>query len=89
MYRMELKMFRRTYGNQHNCNDIFVKGALSLLSQKTEEYLLNARISYKSKWWNECEKIPCFTLLWHVRVDIKEGRVIPKINVTIRFYLYM
>lgn len=54
MYRMELKMFRRTYGNQHNCNDIFVKGALSLLSQKTEEYLLNARISYKSKWWNEC-----------------------------------
>lgn len=24
----------RTYGGQHNCNDIYVKGALSLLSQK-------------------------------------------------------
>lgn len=24
----------RTYGGQHNCNDIYVNGALSLLSQK-------------------------------------------------------
>lgn len=24
----------RTYGGQHNCNDIYVKGALSLLNQK-------------------------------------------------------
>lgn len=28
----------RTYGGQHNCNDIYVKGALSLLSQKNAEF---------------------------------------------------
>lgn len=38
----------RTYGGQHNCNDIYVKGALSLLSQKNCRIFLNAKISLKS-----------------------------------------
>lgn len=37
----------RTYGGQHNCNDIYVKGALSLLSQKNCRIFLNAKISLK------------------------------------------
>lgn len=53
----------RTYGSQHNCNDIFVKGALSLLSQKNCRIFLNTRISYKSKCRKECEKFRYFILL--------------------------
>lgn len=50
----------RTYGGQHNCNDIYVKGALSLLSQKNAEFFLNAKISLKSKCTKECEKCRYF-----------------------------
>lgn len=46
----------RTYGGQHNCNDIYVKGALSLLSQKkTAEF-----------FW-----MPKFLLNQNVRKNVK------------------
>lgn len=60
----------RTYGGQHNCNDIYVKGALSLLSPKKCRIFLNAKISLKSKCTKECEKCRYFIPLWHVRVGI-------------------